>query len=605
MPAIEGSTFHAADYAVLAITLTVSMTIGVYYAYKGRKSYSAKEYFTASGTMGIIPTTFSLLASVICSIWYIGFPAEVYEYGFHFAWDFIMLPIAMAIVACGFVPVFYELGVTSANEYLEKRFNKSIRMVGSVMYIVNSGLYVALVTYIPALSVSQVTGIHLWVSLVLMSLIGTTYTALGGIRAVMWTDVFQMLIIYASMIAVVVKGTIDVGGAKVVFERAIEGHRFALPPLTADPRYRYNIGTVILMCCLYWIGLYGTYQTQVQRYLSCPSKKSAQRTVWYNLLAFFTLEYLIVYMSLMLYANFQKCDPKLNNEISTYDELLTFFVTKTFRNYPGLPGLFVSGVFSGALSTVSSCLNSMAAVTMEDFVLAVPRMQSMTDRTRTTVSRWIALFYGLLTIGMMAVIEKLGTVITFWGYNNGTIMGCNAGLFALGLFIPWANSIGAIIALAVTGILGLIIAIGAQVLDVSFQSEPMSVEGCNATNLSNITSLGNVSFISNHSTLENTPVLYSILENREGFRELFTVSPHALQPLTMIMVIVLGAIISWICKPKSQTTVHTSLLSPMIRPFLKMYQRKISTNKFISVKTNEPFDLNHKEDHESFINGTH
>uniref|UniRef100_T1J8R9 Sodium-dependent multivitamin transporter n=1 Tax=Strigamia maritima TaxID=126957 RepID=T1J8R9_STRMM len=267
-------SFHLFDYLILGNMFLISFIIGMYYAYVGRQVKSTKEYFTANGNIGVIPATISLLASILCSIWYVGIPLEVYSYGFHYMMDVPVIVVSLLLCGFAFMPVFYDLQVTSATEYLEKRFNKSIRLLGAFLYLINSAFYVSLVMFIPAMAISQVMNINIWISILSMCIVGTVYTALGGIRAVMWTDVFQTLIIYSSLLAIAIKGTIDVGGLGVVRDRGVKGKRIAVAP-----------------------------------------------ALFINIPALIFVDVLIIYIGLVLYATFAGCDPFLNNKISFGDEV--------------------------------------------------------------------------------------------------------------------------------------------------------------------------------------------------------------------------------------------------------------------------------------------
>uniref|UniRef100_T1JG66 Sodium/solute symporter n=1 Tax=Strigamia maritima TaxID=126957 RepID=T1JG66_STRMM len=296
------------------------------------------------------------------------------------------------------------------------------------------------------------------------------------------------------------------------------------------------------------------------------------RALFINIPALIFVDVLIIYIGLVLYATFAGCDPFLNNKISFGDELLTYFVLKIFNNMPGMAGLFVAGIFSGALSTISSCLNSMAVVTIEDFLVLLPRFKKVTDKTKTCMARWIGIF---------------------WAYNNGLVFGINSGLFVLGLFCPWANSTGAACGFAASVFSGLLVAIGAQFLGVVFEPAPMSTENCNNHNLTFITN-GNTSHhvfdVANESSY---PMLYARdLEHNGGFYELFKISPMAVQLFSFLVALVVGMICSRLFECKEVELSDIKLFSPVIRNWVKnSWLKKESDNiKYVNQKNAVLFD---------------
>lgn len=110
-------------------------------------------------------------------------------------------------------------------QYLELRFNRSIRILVSVIFILQMIFYNSIVLYAPSLALSAVTGVNRWTSIFSVGIVCTIYCTIGGMKAVLWTDVFQSFLMFFSMLAIIIKGSIDVGGLNVVFERAMNGSR--------------------------------------------------------------------------------------------------------------------------------------------------------------------------------------------------------------------------------------------------------------------------------------------------------------------------------------------------------------------------------------------
>jgi len=201
--------FGAVNYVVFALMLLVSAGIGVYFWWKGQKS--TEEFLMASRSMGTLPMTLSLVASFMSAITLLGTPAEMYVSGTQYVALVLSYPFVMAAAAHMFLPVFDALQVTTSYEYLELRFHKSVRVLAGACFTLQMVLYMAIVVYAPALALSQVTGFDLDIACAVIFIVCIFYTAIGGIKAVMWTDTFQAICMFGSFLAIIIKGNIDAG----------------------------------------------------------------------------------------------------------------------------------------------------------------------------------------------------------------------------------------------------------------------------------------------------------------------------------------------------------------------------------------------------------
>ncbi|KFM78821.1 putative sodium-dependent multivitamin transporter, partial [Stegodyphus mimosarum] len=224
MDSTKGS-FSILDYMIFAFMLLFSAGIGLYYRFTGGRQKTNKEYFLADKNMPITPVAFSLMASFMSAITLLGVASENYMYGTQFLIINVAYIIGTPIAAFIFLPVFFQMQATSAFEYLEKRFNRETRLLASCVFILQMALYMSIVLYAPALTLSAVTGLPKWISVISIGIVCTFYCTVGGIKAVLWTDLFQSLLMFSAIFAVIAKGTIDVGGFSKVWEIAKRGER--------------------------------------------------------------------------------------------------------------------------------------------------------------------------------------------------------------------------------------------------------------------------------------------------------------------------------------------------------------------------------------------
>ncbi|MCL4156342.1 UNVERIFIED_CONTAM: hypothetical protein GTU68_031604 [Idotea baltica] len=217
-------SFGIIDYCCFIATLAISFCIGVATAFKGNKS--PEEFLMGNRSFGCIPVAMSLLTSFISAINFIGFSTEVYVYGLQIST--MMIGVIFGILFSGYVvlPVIYPLKLTSINEYIELRFKSAtLRSFMMVLVVLQSQVYMGLVLYAPSIALAAVTPFDYTTYIIVMGVLCTIYSTVGGIRAVVWTDVFQFIVLMIGLVAIVVAGVIGAGGIGNVISKASEGGR--------------------------------------------------------------------------------------------------------------------------------------------------------------------------------------------------------------------------------------------------------------------------------------------------------------------------------------------------------------------------------------------
>uniref|UniRef100_A0A8C2NY77 Solute carrier family 5 member 12 n=1 Tax=Capra hircus TaxID=9925 RepID=A0A8C2NY77_CAPHI len=412
---MEVKNFAVWDYVVFAALFIISSGIGVFYAIKERKKATSREFLVGGRQMNFGPVALSLTAT-------------------SFVLFFIAYALVIILTSELFLPVFYRSGITSTYEYLQLRFNKPVRYAATVIYIVQTILYTGVVVYAPALALNQVTGFDLWGSVFATGIVCTFYCTLGGLKAVVWTDAFQMVVMIVGFLTVLIQGSTHAGGLHSVLEKAENGSRLNIFDFDVDPLRRHTFWTISVGGTFTWLGIYGVNQSTIQRCIS-----------------FFS--------GLTMYAHFKDCDPWTSGIISAPDQLMPYFVMELFSTMPGLPGLFVACAFSGTLSTVAASINALATVTFEDFV------KSCFPRLSDKLSTWIS--KGLCSI-------------------HGMCGGPMLGLFSLGILFPFVNWKGALAGLLTGIFLSFWVAIGAFIYPAPASKTwplPLSTDQCGLSNM--------------------------------------------------------------------------------------------------------------------------
>eukprot|EP00914_Ancora_sagittata_P013224 GHVO01025732.1.p1 GENE.GHVO01025732.1~~GHVO01025732.1.p1 ORF type:complete len:600 (+),score=30.66 GHVO01025732.1:284-2083(+) len=486
----NNKSFSVADYVVFSLVLAVSAGIGVFYGCTGGRQRTNREFLMADRQMSVLPVTLSMVASFMSAIMLLGTPAEMYIYGTEYMIIFLAYVAVAPVAAFLYTPVFYRLKLTSAYEYFEIRFkSKVVRIAGCCTYIIQMIMYMAIVLYAPSLALNAVTGFSVWGAVFSVGCVCTFYTTLGGMKAVMWTDVFQIVMMVCGLLAVLIQGLIDHGGFSNIIDKAREGGRLHFIDLDPDPSSRHTLWSLTLGAVFMWLAINGTNQSQVQRALTCPSLKKAQLSVVLNSPCLIVLLLLTSFCGLAMYAEFGQCDPLLTKRIHASDQLLPLYVMEALSHAPGVPGLFVACLFSGTLSTVSSGLNSLAAVTIEDIIKSAIN-PNISEGRAALYSKILAFVYGVIMMCLTVLASQMGAVLQAALALFGVIGGPILGIFTLGIFFPSANWKGCLSGLIVSFSIQAWIGLGATIIKPIYPKPFLSIAGCtNTTILSNATAI--------------------------------------------------------------------------------------------------------------------
>ncbi|XP_029003347.1 sodium/iodide cotransporter [Betta splendens] len=541
--------FVLADYAIFAAMLFTSMAIGIFHALKKQGSASTDDFFTGGRNLPAVPVGLSLCASFMSAVQVLGVPSEVYRYGFKFLYMCLGQSINSLLTAYLFLPVFFRLGITSTNQYLKMRFGRGMQLLGSIQFIVATLLYTGIVIYAPALILNQATGLNMWVSLFSTGTICTLYTTLGGIKAVIWTDVFQIIVMLSGFMAIFIHGTILVGGPALVLEIAKNGSRINFDDFDLNPLRRYTFWSLSVGGSLVWLSMYGVNQAQVQRYISCRSEKEAQFALLVNQIGLCLIVSTAGTCGIVMFAYYISCDPLASGRISAPDLYMPYFVLDIFERLPGLSGLFLACAYSGTLSTASTSINAMAAVTMED--LLQPCLIHMSQRKLIMVSKGLSFLYGVGCITVAALASLLD-----WGVLQGsfTVMGVVSGpllgVFILGMFVPATNRLGVFSGILVGFCVSFWLAVGSTLYPPS--AEAMGVLPSDSGQCDNNTLLNSSTnrdhFIQLHPDFQG------------GLHKFYSISYLYFGAMATSSVVVVGLIVSYATGPTKRRCIKKGLL---------------------------------------------
>ncbi|XP_014257185.2 sodium-coupled monocarboxylate transporter 2-like [Cimex lectularius] len=533
------------EYLVFILMLGISGVIGFYYGFIKTSPETVFNYLFGGKKMTTFPIAMSLISSVISGVTLLGVPTEVYVYGTQY------MATAISVVASGFItayiviPMFFKLQLNSMYMYFELRFSRSVRTLVSLTNVISMICYMPVVIYAPSLAINQVSGINVHIITSCLCLFCIFYTTTGGLRAVVWSDTLQGGLMFLSMMAVVFTGTWKLGGFGHVFKTAFEGDRIEFFNMDLDPTLRISFWSTTIGSTFLTLSIVSINPSTIQRFISLPDMKQAQRSMFLFVLGIITLNSLSGLIGLIIYAYYKDCDPYENKVIQRSDQLLPLFVVEVVGNFKGLPGIFLAGVVSAGLSTFSTGLNTLAGLLSEDFIL--PWFKLKQDENGSQILKILVIILGAVSLLFILVIEKLGsileTAISFSGMTPGIILG----LFILGAFFPTANTKGASCgALASLSLMAWIL-IGRQLANarglMHYPKLPVSTDGC----LFNTTA----------DSLAKTGIDDYVFP-------LYKVSFFYYSLIGCTVVLVVGLVVTYLTGPNRIGDVSPKLLSPLI-----------------------------------------
>uniref|UniRef100_A0A8C5DYV1 Sodium-coupled monocarboxylate transporter 1-like n=1 Tax=Gouania willdenowi TaxID=441366 RepID=A0A8C5DYV1_GOUWI len=559
-------SFTAADIVIFSFVVVFSAAIGIYYGWRDRGQGNAREFLTGSHKLNALPVSMSLSASFMSSVTLLSVPVEVYYYGAIFGLISFSYLFAIMISSELFLPVFYRLDIASTYEYLELRFNKATRLLGTVLFIFQTVLLTGVVTYAPALALSQVADMNLWAAISSTALVCTFYCALVGENLSL--KINQIIIMFAGSLSVIIKSAITQGGISVIISDSQEGGRLNIWDFDINPMRRHTFWTVVIGGAVGWTSVYGINQAQVQRYNACKSMTQARIALYLNFFGVSAILISSVMAGLCAYSVLKSCDPRTVGMISAPDQLMPFLVMNITRSNPGLMGLFCAAVYSGSLSTVSSCINALAAVTVEDLIKPYIRMSE----------RCLAMTSKALTVVVVSV-QQLTSVIS--AITGGPLLA----LFGLGILCPFANAKGVLSGVVV----GLILTVWLTAGEIIFPSPPemtrpllLTTDGCNFSSNANLslTSSDLPTLISSPAPLHGSNSTNSLTGHWQSPSYLYTCT------IGMITSLIVGLIVSLLTGGRNEKVQADLML--MKEDTLMFHLYKYTRNKVRVVHASIP-----------------
>jgi SSS family transporter len=345
----------------------------------------------------------------------------------------------MPVVMKFFIPFYRKLNVTSAYEYLEKRFSYTSRIAASLLYVLLQLGRMGIVILLPSIALMLVTGINVMLCILLIGAISIFFTVKGGIEAVIWVEVIQVLILAGGALLCLFYIPFQIND----FSGSLQSLQVADKLKVFDFRFDIKEPTlwvVLIGGLAIQLVTYGTDQTTVQRYLTTKDEKESVKSL--KIGAWLTLPSTIVFFSIgtLLFLFFQQHPQEVNYTLQNQDNIFPWYIVSQLP--PGVSGLLIAGIFAAAMSSTEASMNSVATLLTTDIYRKVN--PAVTEKQTLFFARICTLLIGLFATGIALYMADRG-VSSLWDKFNtilGLFTGTIGGMFVLGIFTERANSIG-------------------------------------------------------------------------------------------------------------------------------------------------------------------
>ena len=422
-------SFGWLNWAVLVLYLAAMLLMGFYFM---RKENGADDFFKGGGRIPWWAAGISIYATMLSAITYMTIPAKAYTTNWtYYPMLWMILLISFPVIKY-YLPYFRKLNVTSAYEILEQRFSLFTRLLASTLFCIFMIVRMAIVLYLPSLALTAVTGIDIYLCIVLMGLVTIIYCTMGGVEAVIWGDVVQgLILVFGAIFAVIYIAVNTEGGVMGCIDIALANDKLRL----------FDWSNSWSQAC-WWViiigGLannlisYTSDQTVIQRYLTTPDEKSAGRGILVNGVMSVFVSVAFYMIGTGLYTFYKTHPVELDVTMGQSDAIFPFFMMSQMP--AGIAGALIAAIFAATMSTISSNINSVATAFSIDFW---KRFRRTTDSQLVVVARWASVVSGMigLALALLMATWDIQSFLDFFNEALGLLTSGLGGLFFIAVFM--------------------------------------------------------------------------------------------------------------------------------------------------------------------------
>ncbi len=439
------------DILVITLYFILILGLGIYFS---KRQKNTEDYFKARERIPSWAAGLSLFGTALSPITFMAIPAKTYSTD----WSYFLLNmsvfLAVPLIVYLFIPYFRRKNIKTAYEYLEIRFSVIIRLVGSICFILYQIGRMGVVLFLPSIAINLVTGVDLFICISLMGVISLIYTLMGGIEAVIWTDVVQVFVLMGGVIISLAMNVINTdGGFEGILEIAHLEDKFNAFDLTLSLK-EPTVWVMLFGGFFANLTSYGTDHTMVQRYLVTPTKKEAQKSIWIGALLTIPSSLIFFFVGTTLFVFYKMNPSALNENFITDDAIFPWYIVTELPT--GISGILIAAIFAAAMSSLSSSMNAGAASFNVDIL---DRFGLGKNEDPMKIARWTTFIIGTLGI-LFAFFMATFDIKSLWDEFNkilGLILGSLGGVFLLGLMTKKANSKGVVFGIVFSFLIQILI----------------------------------------------------------------------------------------------------------------------------------------------------
>ncbi len=420
------------NWMVLILYLVAMLGMGIYFM---RRENGAEDFFKGGGRIPWWAAGISIYATMLSAITYMAIPAKAYATDWTYYPMLWMIPVVGFPVIWYYLPYFRRLKAASAYAILEERFNLATRMMASTLFCIFMVARMALVMYLPSLALTAVTGIDIYLCIILMGLVTIVYCTMGGVEAVIWGDVVQGCILVGGAIfaALYLWGNTE-GGFSGAWQLAVDNDKMRLFVWSLDYRR-----------VTFWVAILGggiannlisytSDQTVIQRYMTTKDEKSAGRSILVNGFMSVFISVAFYFIGTGLYTFYKTHPQSLDITMQQGDAIFPYFMMSQMP--AGVAGLLIAAIFAATMSTISSNINSVSTAFSVDFIQRF--RPSIKDSTLLRVARWTCIVSGLMGLGIALLMATwdIASLLDYFNTILGLLTSGLGGLFVMAVFFP-------------------------------------------------------------------------------------------------------------------------------------------------------------------------
>jgi SSS family solute:Na+ symporter len=433
------SHLHVVDLAIVLVALIASLAVGCFLSLGNKNSDS---FFMAGRDMPGWAVGLSLLATIVSSMTFLALPAYSFKADWRWMATCLVYPLALIPAVIWFMPFFRKGHVDSAYEYLEQRFGVWARLYVASGFVLMQALRMGIILFATSLALEILLGLDSAIIITCMGVIVVVYCTLGGLKAVIWTDVIQAVALIAggALVIPIVLSKIT-GGAELVLQEAVSAGKTSLGPTTLEPHV-LSIWVILISHLIIYMQMSCTDQMFVQRYCAPRSLPAARRTLYIGMLATVPLWAYFIVMGTTLWA-FYNHNPDPVVATLSPEEVFPHFITTQVPL--GLSGAVAAALCLAAMSTLSSSINAAASVVKTDFYRRFLVIDA-SDRHDLVAGRFFSVLFGVTMIIIALVIRgtRTDTLIELQAVFLGVFGSGLLGIFLLAFATKTSNQAAAV-----------------------------------------------------------------------------------------------------------------------------------------------------------------